>query len=402
MKIGIIRENKVPIDKRAPFSPDQCKQIKQMYPHVQVVVQPSEVRCFQNTEYASAGIPVQEDISDCDILFGVKEVPIEVLIPNKTYFFFSHTIKKQAHNRKLLQAMLERNIRMIDYETLTDQKGIRVVAFGRYAGLVGAYNGIIAYGRRAKLFDLKPAHQCFDLQEMFGQLSSVKLPAIKIAITGNGRVAGGAMEILDFMKIRKVSPKDYTEQTYQEAVYTVLDSQNYNASKNGEAFDTPTFFKYPEKFIGVFNRYYPHTDMLIAAAFWDPKAPVLFTLAETHRQDFKIKIVADITCDINGSIPTTKRASTIAEPLYDYNPQTESLEAPLSNPQNITVMAIDNLPCEVPRDSSENFGKDLISKVLPHLFGQDTEEVIKRATICQAGELTEKYLYLEDYVKQMA
>lgn len=402
MKIGIIRENKVPIDKRAPFSPEQCKQIKQIFPNIEIVVQPSEVRCFQNTEYASAGIPVQEDISDCDILFGVKEVPVEALIPNKTYFFFSHTIKKQAHNRKLLQAMLEKNIRMVDYETLTDQKGIRVVAFGRYAGLVGAYNGIIAYGRRSKSFEIKPAHQCFDLQEMFGQLSTVKLPAIKIAITGNGRVANGAMEVLDFMKIRKVSPQEYIEQTFQEAVYTVLDSQNYHASKNGEAFDTPTFFKYPEKFVGTFSRYYPHTDMLIAAAFWDPQAPVLFTPAETRRKDFRIKVIADITCDINGSIPTTQRASTIAEPLYDYNPQTENIEMPLSNPQNITVMAIDNLPCEVPRDSSESFGKDLISKVLPHLFGNDSEEVISRATICLAGELTEKYLYLEDYVKQMA
>ncbi len=402
MKIGIIRENKIPIDKRAPFSPEQCKQIKQTYPQVQIIVQPSEVRCFQNTEYASAGIPVQEDISDCEVLFGVKEVPIEALIPNKTYFFFSHTIKKQAHNRKLLQAMLEKSIRMVDYETLTDQTGIRVVAFGRYAGLVGAYNGVIAYGRRAKLFELKPAHQCFDLQEMFGQLSTVKLPAIKIAVTGNGRVAGGAMEILDFMKIRKVSPQDYIEKTYKEAVYTVLDVQDYNASKNGGVFDKSIFFKEPTKFVGTFNRYYPHTDLLIGAAFWDPKAPVLFTLAETRQANFNIRVIADITCDIEGSIPTTKRASSIAEPLYDYNPQTDSLETPLSSPQNITVMAIDNLPCEVPRDSSESFGKDLISKVLPHLFDNDSEEIIKRATICQDGELTEKYLYLEDYVKQMA
>lgn len=400
MKIAIIREDKMPVDKRVPFTPTHCKEIVAHYPDVQIFVQTSTVRCYSDQEYRDAGVAVVEDVSHCDVLFGVKEVPKENLIANKTYFFFSHTIKKQSYNRSLLQTVLAKNIQLLDYETLTDQKGIRIVAFGRYAGLVGAYNGIRAYGKRNALFELKPANECFDLEEMLTNLDKIRLGKINIVLTGGGRVAGGAMEVLNRLGIRQVSVNEFLEKENQEAVFVQLNTQDYNKTKNGKAFDHDTFFANPQDFESNFGRFCSKSDVLIAAAYWDPKAPVLFTKEQMQESDFKIRIIADITCDIDGSVPSTKRPSTIAEPFYDYNPATFELEKPFSNSKNISVMAVDNLPCELPRNASNDFSKDLKDKVLPFLIGQDTEEVLKRATIAKDGNLTERYAYLSDYVAQ--
>src|SRR5690606_22634058 len=205
-KIGIVKEGKVPVDKRVPLTPKKCQETLQNYPDVEIAVQPSPIRCFSDQEYTELGIKLQQDLTDCDIIMGVKEVPVDQLIPDKTYLFFSHTIKKQAYNRKLLQAILQKNITLIDYETLTNNNGNRIVAFGYWAGVVGAYNGILTYGKKWSLFNLKPAHQCVDLEDMEEEFFKVKaLPPIKIAITVGGRVAHGAMEVLDMMGIKKVS-----------------------------------------------------------------------------------------------------------------------------------------------------------------------------------------------------
>ena len=400
MKIAIIREDKMPVDKRVPFTPTHCKEIVAHYPDVQIFVQTSTVRCYSDQEYRDAGVAVVEDVSHCDVLFGVKEVPKENLIANKTYFFFSHTIKKQSYNRSLLQTVLAKNIQLLDYETLTDQKGIRIVAFGRYAGLVGAYNGIRAYGKRNALFELKPANECFDLEEMLTHLDKIRLGKLNIVLTGGGRVAGGAMEVLNRLGIRQVSVHEFLEKENQDAVFVQLNTEDYNKTKNGEAFDHAAFFANPQDFESNFTRFCSKADVLIAAAYWDPKAPVLFTKEQMQKSDFQIRIIADITCDIDGSVPSTKRPSTIAQPFYDYNPATFELEKPFSNSKNISVMAVDNLPCELPRNASNDFGKDLKDKVLPFLIGQDTEEVLKRATIAKDGNLTERYAYLSDYVAQ--
>ena len=398
VKLGIIKEGKVPVDKRVPLTPIHAAEIKEKFDNVEVRCQSSNIRCFEDDEYRQNSIDVVNGVEDCDILMGVKEVPIQSLIPNKTYFFFSHTIKEQPYNRALLQAILKNNIRLIDYEVLTDSTGSRIVAFGRYAGIVGAYNGIWAYGQRYKLYDLRRAHECFDLEDLKSEYSKVALPPIKIAVTGGGRVSKGAIEVLNGMGIRRVSPTEFLENYFDEAVYCQLNSRDYNKPKAGGEFQRNEFYESPEKYEGDFLKYAQVADLLIAGAYWDPRAPVLFRREDVMKPDFKIRVIADITCDIEGSIPSTKKPCTIAEPLYDYNPSEDKLESPLSDEGNITVMAVDNLPCELPRNASEDFGRELVDNVLPHLFGNDAEEVIKRATITENGKLTTRYSYLQNYV----
>lgn len=397
-KIGIIKEGKIPIDRRVPFTPLQAKEVEEKFNNTAIAVQQSDIRCFTSDEYRHYGVNVVDDVSDCDILMGVKEVPIKDLLENKTYFFFSHTIKEQPYNRELLRAILKKKITLIDYETLTNSSGQRIVAFGRYAGIVGAYNGILTYGKRYNLFDLRPAHTTFDLDDLTTEFKKVALPAIKIAITGGGRVARGAMEVLNGMGIRRVSPAEYLNQFFDEPVYTQLNSRDYNKPKSGNEFSRTEFYESPENYEGDFIKYAHTTDLLIASAYWDPRAPVLFRREDIIDPAFKIRVIADITCDIEGSIPSTKKPSTIDDPIYDYNPTEDVVEPALLDEGNITVMAVDNLPCELPRNASEDFGRELIDNVLPHLLDDDKEEVIKRATIASGGKLTDRYSYLQDYV----
>ncbi len=398
MKLGILRENKMPIDKRVPLTPEQCVEVQQKYPDVTVAVQPSKVRCFNDTEYESMGIQVKEDLSDCDILLGVKEVKIEDFIEGKKYMGFSHVIKKQPYNRKLLQAALNKNIQLIDYEVLTNSDGFRIIGFGRFAGLVGAYSGIRAHGLRNKLFELKPAHECEDLVEMFEQLASITMPPIKIALTGNGRVAGGAIEVLSYLNIMRLSPQEYLEMDKPEApVFVQLLPGNYVRRKNGYEFELFHFFTHPGEYENSFLPFAESTDLLLASAYWDPKSPVLFTADEMKLESFRISVISDITCDIEGSIPSTKRASTIDDPFYDYNPETEELEIAFSAKTNVTVQAVDNLPCELPKDASLEFGRNLIEKVFPSLLGKEKDGIIERASITKNGKLTPQFSYLQDF-----
>ncbi|BDD07972.1 alanine dehydrogenase [Fulvitalea axinellae] len=399
MRIGIIKEGKVPVDHRVPFTPDQAKEIEKLFPEVEVKVESSDVRCFPDSDYATLGLEIRKDVEDCDVLFGVKEVPIESLIPNKTYFFFSHTIKKQPYNKDLLKAILAKNIRLIDYECLTNTLGQRVVAFGRYAGIVGAYNGLLTYGKKFDLFELKPAHQCLDMEELFGELDKVSLPGVKIALTGAGRVSNGSVEVLERAGIRRVGAEEFLEENFSDAVYAQLDVEDYNKRKDGGAFDKKEFFADPSGYESNFLRFLPHADILVAGAFWAPEAPALFTAEDVSSSDFNIKVVADITCDIRGSIPTTVRPSTIDDPIYDYEPSIDEAVPAFAEPGRLTVMAVDNLPCELPRDASASFGENLIKFVLPSLLGEDSDGIIHRATIAENGELGEHYQYLSDYAE---
>lgn len=401
-KIGLIREGKNPPDKRVPFTPLQTEEIEQRYPAVKVVCQESTFRCFKDEEYRALDISVQPTVPDCDILMGIKEVPIAELIANKTYLFFSHTIKKQPYNRKLLQEVLKKNIRLIDYEALKDRNGNRLVAFGRYAGIVGAYNGLWTYGKRFKLFSLRRAFECFDVNDLKLELRKVHLPPVKIILTGAGRVGRGSMETLDSAGIRKVSPQLFLEMKFDEPVYTQLSSADYHRRKEGGHFNREEFHKNPERYDSYFKNYTKVADILMAGAYWNPKAPVLFTKEDMLASDFNVKVIADITCDIDGSIPSTKKASSITDPIYDYDPATDAVRPALSSEKNFTVMAIDNLPCELPRSASEEFGRDLIDRVLPMLLGKDQDEVIARATIAEKGKLTSHFDYLQDYVNQPA
>jgi alanine dehydrogenase len=398
IKIGLIREGKVPPDKRVPFTPQQVEEIMQRYPQAEVICQSSEHRCFNDSEYKALDIQVKENLSECDILMGIKEVPINELIPNKTYLFFSHTIKKQPYNRKLLKAVLKNNIRLIDYEALKDSQGNRLVAFGRFAGIVGAYNGLWTYGKRYRLFNLRRAYECFDINDLKLEVRKIKLPPVKIILTGAGRVAKGAMETLDTAGIRKVKPAEFLSRTYDEPVYVQLSSADYHQRINGGHFNRDEFHKHPENYKSIFSDFTRVADILLAGAYWNPKAPALFTSDDMKSPQFTIKVIADITCDIMGSIPSTKKASTIPDPLYDYDPICDEIKKPLSSESNITVMAIDNLPCELPRSASEEFGRDLIDKILQPLLTDDNEGIIRRGTITEHGSLTPHFQYLEDYV----
>ncbi len=398
IKIGLIREGKTPPDKRVPFTPLQVEEIEQRFPNVRVICQQSPVRCFKDEEYRDLGNDVKPNMSDCDILMGIKEVPIPELISNKTYLFFSHTIKKQPYNRRLLQEVLKKNIRLIDYEALKDNQGNRLVAFGRFAGIVGAYNGLWTYGKRFKEFSLRRAHECFDVNDLKLELRKVKLPSVKIVLTGAGRVGKGAMETLDSAGIRKVNPHDFLNHQFDEPVYVQLGSADYHSRNEGGHFSREEFHKYPERYSSRFLEFVKVTDILLAGAYWNPKAPVLFTSEEMQLPDFKIKIIADITCDIGGSIPSTKKASSISDPIYDYDPVTASIQPPLSNDRFVTVMAVDNLPCELPRSASEEFGHDLIDRILKPLLEEDIDKIIERGTITLHGKLTPAFEYLQGYV----
>jgi alanine dehydrogenase len=399
MKVGILREGKTPPDKRVPLTPQQCIEVQENFPEVSIVVQPSPIRSFKDSEYSALGIVLKEDLSDCDVLLGVKEVRIEDFIPGKIYLFFSHTIKKQEYNRRLLQTILEKKIQLVDYEVLTNKDGFRVIGFGRFAGLVGAYNGFRAFGLKNELFNLKPAHECDDLEEMLKQLDSINLPPLKIAVTGDGRVAHGVIEILNHMNIMRVSPEAYLKIAEPEQpVYVQLLPNNYvRMANSGERFDLMHFFNNPASYENAFQPFAEATDMLIASAYWDPKAPVLFTADEMKADNFRISVISDITCDIEGSIPSTKKASTIDDPFYDYNLETGEIEDAFSNPNHVSVQAVDNLPCELPKDASIDFGRSLIEKVFPSLFGEDADGIIERASITKNGELTERFSYLQDF-----
>ncbi len=399
LKIGIIREGKNPPDKRVAFTPLQAEEISQRFPSIKLIVEPSEIRCYKDAEYQELGIEMGS-IEDCDILMGIKEVPIKNLIEGKTYLFFSHTTKKQPYNRGLLQEVLKKQIRLIDYEALKDTQGNRLVAFGRFAGIVGAYNSLWVFGNRFKKYSLRRAFECFDINDLKLELRKVILPPIKIILTGAGRVAKGAMETLDTAGIRKVNAQDFLNQEFNEPVYVQLSSADYHIRKNGGHFNREEFHQFPGRYNADFSKFNQVADILIAGAFWNPKAPVLFTREDMQNPLFKTKIVADITCDINGSVPCTKKASTIPEPIYDYNPATDSTEAPLSKESNITVMAVDNLPCELPRSASQEFGRDLIDKIIK-LLRQDSKVILDRATIAKHGQLTKSFTYLQDYVNQV-
>ncbi len=398
IKIGIIREEKTPKDTRTPITPIQARKVLNENSAVDIYCQRSDIRCFTNKEYEDQGIALVDDVSHCDILLGVKEVRINSLIPGKTYLFFSHTIKKQPYNQKLLKSIIDKKIRLIDYECLANEHGIRVIAFGRWAGIVGAYNAFWTYGEKYNAFSLKRAYQCHDLNELFSELKNVNLPPAKILITGNGRVSRGGLEVLAAAGIKRVDPEQYLFQQFDEPVYTQIDVDVYTKRKDGEAFTYDHFFKNPGEYKSNFKTFYKTTDVLIMAAYWDPKAPRLFELDAVKDVAFKIRIIADITCDIDGSVPTTTKATTIDDPVYDLDFKTFKEKKAFIREDYLSVMSIDNLPNELPRDASESFGEQMIQDVLPDLLTDYNQPIIKNATIAENGNLTTKFEYLRDYL----
>lgn len=398
--IGVIREGKVPPDKRVPLTPAQCKTLEAVYPHVKVIVQPSPIRAFKDEEYIKEGIEMSEDLSNCDILIGVKEVNIEDLIPNKKYMFFSHTFKKQPYNRDLLRAIIERKIQLIDYEVLKNKDKKRVIGFGRYAGIVGTYNGFLTYGVKHGLYELKPAHACADRKEVEEELKKVTLPKnAKVLLTGFGRVGHGAREIMDLLPIKEVSPEEFVTKEFDGPVFAHLEVEDYYERRDGSDFKKSEFYNSPELFKSTFSNYLPHTDMYIPCHYWSDKADFIMTRDDLKGENVRLSVVADISCDIDGPVACTLRPSKIADPIYGYDPGTE-LEADFREDGVIAVMAVDNLPCELPLDASEDFGNELIKEIFPSLLMEDKDRIISNGSqTTLAGELTEHFSYLSDYLQ---
>ncbi|GGE19217.1 NAD(P)-dependent oxidoreductase [Psychroflexus salis] len=397
MKFGIIKERKNPPDRRVVFSPKKINELQKKFPEAEFIVEPSDIRIFSDQQYKNNNIKVSQNMEQCDVLLGVKEVPIDALIPNKKYFFFSHTIKKQIYNRNLLKAIVENNIELYDHEVIIKENGTRLIGFGRYAGLVGAYNGFRLLGIHDNLYNLPKVENLADLEEAKTELNKIKIPNIKICLTGLGKVAKGAKEILEHLKIKKVSVVDYLSKEFNEPIYVNIDVLDYNKQKNEKAGNKREFFKDPSNYESNFMRFAKVTDYFIAGHFYGDAAPYLFTRDDAKDKDFKIKIVADISCDIDGPVASTIRASTISDPFYAYHPISEK-EVEVGNPNSIAVMAVDNLPCELPKDASEGFGEMFAKHVIPAFFNNDEDGILNRAKMTENGKLTPHYKYLENYI----
>ena len=399
MKIGVVREGKTPPDQRVPLTPAQCAELKRSYPDVELVVESSEVRRITDDEYRAEGIDVVKDLDGCVVLLGVKEVPLNELIPDTTYLFFSHTYKLQPYNAKLLRTIVDKRIRLIDYELIKRANGRRVIGFGRWAGIVGAYNGLRAWGVRYGTFALPRAIDCADMKDMLSHAKAIDLPShMKIVLTGGGRVGMGAHELLTSLGLREVHADAFLKEDFNEAVFTRLDVEQYNARKDGKPFDMGSFMADATGYKSTFMPFAEVADMYIAGHYWAEGSPFLFTRENMKAASWNVKVVADVSCDIDGPVACTLRPSTIAEPLYGYNPSTES-ECALDDPSGVTVMAVDNLPCELPRDASHGFGQEMMAHVIPLLVGGDWDNMLTNATeTTLEGALAPKFVYLQDYI----
>lgn len=395
LKLGLIREGKIPSDNRVALTPAQCKWILKNRTDITVVVQHSESRCYSDKEYLSAGVEVLEDLSDCDVLLGIKEVPVAMLMEGKTYLFFSHTKKLQSYNQQMLQAIIAKNITLIDYECLEHEDGARIIGFGFFAGIVGAHNGMMAYGNRTGDYSLARVNATRSLQQLMHTYFGLKIPPVKIAVTGSGRVAHGILDIMNLLGIHEVEPADYLKKEFVYPVYVHLKAAALYKPKDGSAYSREDFHNNPSTYNCLFQQYLPHTDILMNGVYWESDIPRLFELEDLTRADFRIKTIADVTDDQYGSVPCNLGDSTIAEPVYGVDKKTFLKTAPYQ-PGTVDMMAVGNLPNELPRDASRYFGEQLIKHILLDLI-EGNSPVIERATIVKKGKLNPLYDYMTDY-----
>jgi len=397
IRIGLLRERKKNPDDRVAFTPAQCAKINEDHPYLKIVVEPSPNRCFSDGEYLAEGIELTDHMDKCDILMGIKEVPRQYLIPHKTYFFFSHTKKKQPTNQAMMQALIEKKIRLIDYECLAYSDEQRILGFGYYAGIVGAHNGLMTYGKKNGLYWLPAAHEVKSFKELLKAYERLRLPNIKIVITGSGKVASGVLEILTKLDIEAVEPTDFLTHQYEYPVFTHLKGADLYARKDNDLFYRDDFHAHPEAYKCLFSSYVNQADVLMNGIYWESRIARLFEKEDIRRLDWRLSVIADITCDVHGSVPINLGASTIADPVYGVDRMAVERTRPFQKTRDvIDVMAVDNLPNELPYDASQYFGSHLEKYILPELVNPDSD-ILKRATICENGKLTKRYEYLADY-----
>jgi len=403
--ISIIREFRKD-EKRTPLTPHHIKNLKNKYPQIEILIQPSKTRCFSDKDYEQNGALIKEDISKSDLILGVKEIESSMLIPCKTYMFFSHTSKVQPDNsaaaqgtpgmdkKELLRSVLKKKITLIDYENIRDNLSRRYLGFGRFAGIVGCYNSLNLY---LEIIGKKPMPRAYKLnsyERLKDYISNQNFENAKIIVTGDGRVAKGTLEFLKFANINSISLNNFNNYKNSKAVFCNLPTSAYVKHINGKEFDLQHFIHSPNMYISTLENFLPYASILISSHYWDPKSPRLFKKNNIKKYN-NLKVVGDISCDINGSIPTTLRVSNIQNPYYYIDRNT--LGEVSKNSAALAIMAVDNLPSELPRDSSEEFSDGMVSEVLPYFIGSDDGR-IKRATITSNGNFCDLYKDLNNYI----
>jgi alpha-aminoadipic semialdehyde synthase len=432
--IAIRREDKNRWERRVPLTPAQVTELIQQH-GLAVLVQPSTIRAFSDDAYTAAGATMQEDLSPAQVVLAIKEIPPELLQPGKTYLFFSHTIKGQPHNMPLLRCLLELGCQLIDYERVVDEQNRRLIFFGQHAGLAGMIDTLRALGQRLAwegianpLAELRPTYEYADLptaqsaireigQRIVEEGLPVELTPLVIGLAGYGNVSRGAQAILDLLPIRQVSPAELPRLTEREdldrnVIYKVVfkEEDTVEPIVKGQSFDLPEFFQRPERYRSKFDRYLPYLTVLVNCIYWDTPYPRLLTKAAA-RQLYsgnpppKLRVIGDISCDIEGGIEPTVKATSPDKPTFVWNPETDTAIEGVAG-RGPVIMAVDNLPCELPIESSTSFGEALLP-FIPALAACDFSSPfdacplppeLKRATIVYHGELTPEYRYLEQFL----
>lgn len=428
--IGIRRENKGRHERRAPLAPEHLNEAAATFPDLQFVVQPSSIRVYDEASYLAAGASASEDLSSADLIMGVKEIPIELLERGQSYIFFSHTIKGQSHNMPTLRRMMELGCTLLDYERIVDQEGRRLVFFGYHAGLAGMIDGLWIFGQRlaedgypTALANIRQAfeyddlaHACACVQEAGAQLASTGLPAglppVVFGFAGYGNVSRGAAFVFDHLPFVTVEPDDLEglfapgAEVAKDKFYKVVFKEEHLARRISDGgFDLQEYYDHPELYGANFHRWLPYLTGLVNCIYWSPSYPRLVTRTEVrklHSQGaLRLRVIADITCDIDGSIEMTTEATDQDNPILTYDPATDEVRRQFAGP-GVSILAVDNLPCELPRDSTRHFGTSLgpylgglasLDHSLP-FEGLAVPEEVRDAIILWNGELTPRYEYL--------
>lgn len=432
--IGIRREDKNEWERRVPLIPSDLGELKKEY-SIEAVIQPSSIRYYKDEEFKEAGVDVNEDLSKADVIFAVKEVPMHMFRKDKTYVFFSHTIKGQAYNMPMLRKMMETGCNLIDYERIVDEKNKRLIFFGRFAGNAGIIESLHIYGQKLKmqgyvtpLEKIKQPFQYSSLEEAKNELKKIgeeikekglppKLTPIVIGIAGYGNVSKGVHEILDIFP-HKVLPADMLTKLHDSLtldtsnIYVVVFKEEDMFRKIEGGFDLNEYYTYPERYVSQFSVYIPFLTILINCIYWSEKYPQLVTKKYLQTDYFessrkKLQVIGDISCDIDGAVEICYKITKPDAPAYTYDyVQNEFSEG--IQPNGITVMAVDNLPCEFPGESSAEFSrvlKGFVKDITAADFKADYDilnlpDALKKALVLHKGKLTEPYKYMEKYLER--
>ena len=428
--VGIRREDKNQWERRVPLIPKHIQKLDEKH-GIKTFIQPSSIRVFSDENFENTGAIIQEDISHCPVAFAVKEIPIDFFSPNATYVFFSHTIKGQKYNMPMLKKMMKLGCSLIDYEKIVDKNGRRLVFFGRFAGIAGMVDTLWAFGKRLKskgvetpFNEIKQAVYYKDIEEIKNHFIEIgkkiesegiheSLSPLVIGFAGYGNVSKGAQELLDYLSLKEVSPgqlesieKNYSDKLVYKVVFKEEDMVE-PVSKNA-VFNLQEYYNKPELYRSVFHRYIPNLSILMNCIYWSKQYPRLVTknfLKENFSNQMKLQMIGDISVDVNGAIEFTEKTTSTDNPVFVYNPVNDEITMGYTG-QGVVVLAVDNLPCELPASSSEEFSNSLmpfVPDIVKVDYSVDFDSLdlpyeIKKAVILHHGDLTPDYQYINKFL----